>query len=142
MIQIVYCSDAMTEFSPQQLVALLERSRVNNQARGITGMLLYRGGRFLQVLEGEAANVHPLVDRIGRDPRHHRVVLSSETEIDVRDFADWSMGFADLSSRPPDALPGFSHFLESSLSASSFAKHLPQAKRLLLAFKDQVARAA
>lgn len=142
MIQIVYCSEAAEHFSPQQLVALLEKSRANNQGRGLTGMLLYRGGNFLQVLEGDSAVVRALVDRIGQDPRHHRISVLSETQSEVRDFPDWSMGFADLSSLPADGLPGFTHFLESDLSASSFARQLPQAKRLLLAFKNQVAKAA
>lgn len=142
MIQIVYCSEASEDFSPQQLVALLEKSRANNRVRGLSGMLLYRAGRFLQVLEGDATHVRALVARIGKDARHHGIVLLSETQIESREFPDWSMGFADLSAVATDGLPGFTHFLESNLSATSFARQIPAAKRLLLAFKDQAAQAA
>jgi hypothetical protein len=55
LIQLLYSSKATTALSPAELTAILDKSVANNQARQITGLLLYRDGCFLQLLEGEAA---------------------------------------------------------------------------------------
>jgi hypothetical protein len=55
MIQISYLSQASAPMSADQLIALLMQCRTNNAERGLTGMLLYGNGTFLQVLEGEDA---------------------------------------------------------------------------------------
>ncbi|MBA3273301.1 MAG: BLUF domain-containing protein [Chthoniobacterales bacterium] len=67
---LVYASIANEDFSPEQLIDLLATSRRNNDASGITGMLLYKDRRFLQVLEGSEAAVRATYARIKRDPRH------------------------------------------------------------------------
>lgn len=55
MRRILYCSQATHDPTPDELVALLELSRHNNGASGISGMLLYSSQSFLQVLDGESA---------------------------------------------------------------------------------------
>lgn len=74
-------------------------------------MLLYHEGSFLQVLEGAAENVEMLFERIGRDPRHRRVMVLLRRSIDARQFQDWSMGFVDVKSVAA-GLPGYSDFLQ------------------------------
>ena len=54
MHQVVYASAAVEAFSEVQLVQLLARARTNNERLGVTGLLLYDEGSFLQVLEGDA----------------------------------------------------------------------------------------
>ena len=49
---------------------------------------------FLQVLEGPEAAVEACFERIGRDKRHHRIILMIEQEAGARAFPDWRMGFA------------------------------------------------
>jgi hypothetical protein len=73
LIQLLYSSKATTALSPAELTAILDKSVANNQARQITGLLLYRDGCFLQLLEGEAAVVEEAFRRISLDPRHHQV---------------------------------------------------------------------
>ena len=53
MISIAYSSSAAVPFSEGDLLELLTRSRENNTAKGITGLLLFKEGKFLQVLEGD-----------------------------------------------------------------------------------------
>lgn len=50
MINLIYTSSAVELFREDELVELLKTSRDNNRRRGITGMLLYNDGNFLQVL--------------------------------------------------------------------------------------------
>lgn len=93
LITLVYTSTASQPFRETALEHLLTACRDSNSAHGITGMLLYRDGRFIQVLEGPRDTVLALTERIRRDQRHHdmRVLLTSP--IVERSFADWTMGY-------------------------------------------------
>jgi hypothetical protein len=91
--QLVYVSGTRPNWTEAELDRLLTRSRIRNGARGITGMLLYVDGSFVQSLEGPAAVTGPLIDRIRADKRHWHVRCLVDREIAVRDFADWSLGF-------------------------------------------------
>jgi len=78
------------------LKELLARARARNTVVDVTGMLVYRGGIFLQALEGDEAAVGKIFRRIEKDPRHEGVcVLQSELLRGKCIFGEWSMGFAD-----------------------------------------------
>jgi hypothetical protein len=64
MIQVSYISRSSHPMSAAELLSILMSSRENNQASGITGMLLYGNGTFLQVIEGEDAVIDRLVERV------------------------------------------------------------------------------
>lgn len=110
MYQLIYASAAAASFSNEQLLGLLEVSRRNNQKRGLTGLLLYRTGQFLQVLEGQREVVLELYTKILLDPRHRHGRVISEGERPDRDFPDWSMGFRNLL-LGDESPPGFSQLL-------------------------------
>lgn len=93
MIQISYLSKSTRPLAPGDLLALLEQCQKNNAAHGITGVLFYGNGTFLQVVEGEAEDVDRLIANIGRDPRHAEVQLLARKHVEQRDYADWTMGF-------------------------------------------------
>ena len=111
MIQMSYLSQASAPMSADQLLALLMQCRTNNTARGLTGMLLYGNGTFLQVIEGEDAVVDRLVATIEADPRHVGMRRLTRRSIERRQYADWSMGFervTDDGLRQVDGLRDFS----------------------------------
>ncbi len=135
MLQLIYISRASSSLQPQELVELLAQSRNGNDEIGVSGMLLYKDGHFLQVLEGEEAAVRGLAERIARDRRHTNVTFLVETTITVRDFPDWSMGFRE--DKGGIRLAGYNHFFQSDLSLESFAHQPPLAKELLLRFKNE-----
>jgi hypothetical protein len=108
--QIIYTSAAVDEFREVDLAGLLLEARTKNTREGLTGMLLFHEGSFLQVLEGEAANVDRVYERIGRDRRHARVTLLLRHNIEVRQFDDWAMGFVAVK-HIADRLPGYSDYL-------------------------------
>lgn len=136
MFHIAYASSATAEFTKPQLRALLERSREKNHRLAVTGLLLYRGGNFLQVLEGDEPVVRELYDTIRRDPRHKDHYTLFEEAIDAREFPDWSMAFQDLDGGDEGGIPGYSDFLNSAWTAGRQLEAASKARRLLAGFKD------
>jgi hypothetical protein len=121
--------------SDDELLQLLDKSRKNNEKLGITGMLLYKDGDFMQALEGDEAQVHSLSTRIAKDPRHSRVITLLAAPCTKREFPDWSMGFRNLNEVDPREIPGYSTSLNSPLRAESFTKDPGFCRTLLLLFK-------
>lgn len=92
--QLLYISTV----SPNEavdLATILAIARRNNRASGVTGLLLFNGKRFLQVLEGPPEAISATYDRISRDARHRAPVILARKAISEREFGDWSMGFRD-----------------------------------------------
>ena len=130
--QIVYCSAATTAFDEQDLLALLAVARTNNTRLGVTGMLLFHEGSFIQVLEGERETVETLYDRVAQDQRHAGTRVLARGEVEERSFEEWSMGFRHV--RDASALPeGLNSFLTRTV-ASEKAESV--ARKALLAFRE------
>jgi hypothetical protein len=91
--RIIYCSQATTDFSPEELVALLESARDKNAKSGLTGMLLYCSQSFLQMLEGDPSALETTYQRIMADPRHSNLRLLMNVDVSAPLFPDWTMGF-------------------------------------------------
>lgn len=97
MHQIVYTSTATEHLSCADLNELLLGARNRNKTLGVSGMLVFHGGTFLQALEGEKRAVNEVFASILTDPRHRDIeVLHRGPGFDQRVFGDWSMGFADF----------------------------------------------
>ena len=90
---VLYRSQATPAPTEADLQALLEQARTYNAQAQITGLLLYSGGRFVQLVEGPEAVVRSLYARIQADPRHTQVVTVSDGPGPQRWFADWHMAF-------------------------------------------------
>ena len=101
LVRLMYVSRAADSVNQNELVAILKKSKANNVNVGVTGVLCFSAGIFLQVLEGGRSAVSALYNKIANDPRHHDVVLLSYEEIGERSFAGWSMGRANLSRLNP-----------------------------------------
>ena len=108
LVRLVYASRAVAAINQEELVAILHQSMSNNPAAGITGVLCYSEGIFLQALEGGRSAVNQLYNRITADPRHTSVELLCYGEIDERRFAGWSMGQVNMSSLNPALLLKYS----------------------------------
>jgi hypothetical protein len=107
MYHLVYVSYATARLSEAELIELLQKCRVNNKAKDITGMMLYLQERFIQVLEGDYTLVKRVLNRIEKDPRHQKVSVILEGESSERIFKNWSMGFKNLSLADYNELSGF-----------------------------------
>lgn len=108
LVRLIYASRAAQAVHHDTLHTLMKSSRAHNAAAGITGVLIFTDGVFLQLLEGGRNAVSALYNKITRDERHHDVVLLSYDEVAERRFAGWAMGQANLSRLNPGILLKFS----------------------------------
>ena len=97
LVRLMYASRAAESINQDALAAILKKSRQHNPASGVTGVLCFSEGLFLQVLEGGRLAVSQLYNRIANDARHRDVMLLSYEEIGERKFAGWAMGQVNLS---------------------------------------------
>jgi hypothetical protein len=108
LVRLIYASRAAEAITADALLPIMKSSRTKNAAAGITGVLVYSDGVFLQLLEGGRSAVSALYNRIACDARHRDVVLLAYDEVDERRFAGWSMGQANLSRLNPGILLKYS----------------------------------
>ncbi len=135
LVRLMYASRAADSVNQNELVAILKKSKANNPPVGITGVLCFSAGIFLQVLEGGRTPVSALYNKIANDPRHRDVVLLSFEEVDERHFAGWSMGRANLSRLNPALVMKYS---ESAL----LDPYAVSGKMSMALFNEMVASAA
>lgn len=88
--QYLYISTAPT-LPREEVDSILAASARNNPVRGITGLLLFNGRNFLQLLEGEESDVAGLMKTITADPRHSGVSVLDRRNIAARACPDWAM---------------------------------------------------
>lgn len=88
---LTYQSDASSAPSDTELNELVARARLRNQSVGVTGMLLYEDGRFLQTLEGPPMGLSAIWSSIQQDERHQNIELLSEHYVETRLFSDWDL---------------------------------------------------
>lgn len=110
MHRIIYCSQATSDLSGDELIELLDLARTRNDAVGLTGMLLYSSQSFLQVLEGVRQALDATYARIKADSRHTNLRLLADVEVASPLFDGWSMGFEhvddeDLAETSPASPP-------------------------------------
>lgn len=95
MKAILYTSKATSAESnasvPKSLPRILNKARKNNSANNISGLLIFRNGRYLQILEGPAARVEHLFKKIKSDKRHEDVLLINEFAIEKQSFKGTGM---------------------------------------------------
>ena len=95
LVRLLYASRALNP-SPATIEAILAQSRQYNPPSGITGILCYGGGIFLQAIEGGRMPVNELYGHIQRDARHKDVALLHFEEISERRFGGWTMGQVNI----------------------------------------------
>jgi hypothetical protein len=96
LVRLLYCSRAV-DTRPEAVEAILSQSRPHNAACGITGILCYGDGIFLQCIEGGRMQVSALYGSIQHDARHKDVALLHYEEISERRFSGWSLGQVNVS---------------------------------------------
>ncbi len=95
LVRLLYASRAL-DTRPEAIDGILTQSRQYNPTCGITGILCYGGGIFLQAIEGGRMPVNELYGHIQRDKRHSDVALLLYQEITERRFSGWTMGQVNL----------------------------------------------
>lgn len=133
---LVYVSTASEPMNEPDLAALLAQARERNERNDITGMLLYKDRRFIQLLEGHEEHVKKIFDSIKRDDRHHDVQLLWFRYAQYREFPDWTMGFQNIDQIDPSTLKGFTPFLDRDFRYENFLENSTDVHAMLLSFKE------
>ncbi len=129
---LIYVSSAARPMTAPELIELLEQSRDKNARLDITGMLLYKNGNFMQMLEGERDVVHDLYATICADERHFDVYTIVARDVEARSFPDWSMGFSDMNEALPEQ--PFSAYFDNALNSATFRDDADFARRFIVSF--------
>lgn len=137
LISLVYVSVESHPLSEADLVEILKKAREKNSRLGITGMLLYRDGFFIQCLEGEKSAVEELYAVIKLDKRHKNVLTVSQTKIAERTFQDWTMGFSRISNTDLNNLDGYQDYLDKPFDNAFFSEKPSRALVLLEHFRNR-----
>jgi len=97
MKRITYISKLKEKLSFSEIDKLGKIFQKNNQAKNITGTLIYFNHLFFQIIEGNEKDIDTLFNKIKDDHRHEDILaLKSENEINERFFPDWSMKLTNL----------------------------------------------
>lgn len=96
LVRALYVSRAVGPQTGTVTARILAAAQDHNAAHGISGVLCQGQGLYLQVLEGERAEVNRLYASILNDPRHHDVQMLLFEEIGQRRYPDWSMAHVHL----------------------------------------------
>jgi Sensors of blue-light using FAD len=107
IFQLIYVSTAAIEFGTADLIKLLIEARDFNRGHQITGILIFENEKFLQVLEGDMAEVKQLYESICRDGRHDQIEAISSKMLSKREYPNWSMAFADSGALKSSSFRGF-----------------------------------
>lgn len=138
MLSLIYVSSSVREMDAEELLGILKVSRENNVAKDVTGLLLYKGGNFMQALEGPDDVVMALYEKIKKDPRHKDVSIISTEQIQKRQFPAWEMAFTNLDNPEIKNEPGYSQFLHDEFTAEVYRKNPLRAYIMLLTFRDNL----
>jgi len=99
--ELIYTSVSSAQSEKDEVSNILAVSEKNNAVSAITGLLMFDGHRYIQILEGEAESVNHLYDVISKDSRHQELELLHVGGISARSFENWRMAYEAL---PPGLL--------------------------------------
>ncbi len=91
--EVIYVSTMAPTASISIVADIAPKARVANQARDITGLLIFDGMRFCQQLEGRPKEVLSLMERICKDPRHTNIEILHQGPLSERRFRRFSLGY-------------------------------------------------
>lgn len=93
---IIYRSHICEDVPVKALEAMVAAANNKNRQANVTGILLFNGTHFFQLLEGPVEHVSAIYEEICNDPRHHNVVELMRDHGPVRRFGKVGMELFDL----------------------------------------------
>jgi hypothetical protein len=123
LTSLTYTSLARLDLDSSDLEDIHRTALQTNALEGITGLLVFNGTHFLQIIEGAPNVIDDLVQRLRQDPRHSGFEVRDQHAIEARSFPDWSMELVRVSS---------SYFSARDTIAERLPDSVPEAIRLRL----------
>lgn len=96
LLELIYTSLAEPKNQTADVKSILASSERNNSETSITGLLLFDGERYIQILEGRPEDVENLFEVINKDKRHHSLEVLHKGPITGRSFETWRMAYEAL----------------------------------------------
>jgi len=137
MLRVTYLSRESDPLTAKALVDLLEQCKHNNPTLGVTGMLIYANGTFLQTLEGETNTVENLLGKIERDSRHRDFLVIKSEAATERLYENWSMGFERLTEATLHDMPALKSFQLEDFNPEYLSAHPTVVENLLQRHRSQ-----
>ena len=104
---VCYFSTAIKPLNDKQLEAMLKKTRKTNSELGLTGMLIYIEGTFIQMIEGDKDTVEKVYKKISLDNRHKQLIkVISGIWVSAK-FDGWSMGFYSMKPEESQKITGY-----------------------------------
>jgi FAD-dependent sensor of blue light len=123
LTSLTYTSLARFDLQSSDLEDIHRSARELNALDGITGLLMFNGTHFLQIIEGAHDAIEDLLVRLRRDPRHTGLEVRDERKVRSRSFPDWSMELVRVNA---------SYFKARDTIADRLPDTVPEAIRLRL----------
>ena len=112
---LIYTSWARPGIAAGDVDSILASARTNNPLEGITGLLIFNGNAFMQILEGAGSAIDALLERLSTDPRHSNMSIRDSRIIEERTFGSWSMAFLRLDEQRFEGDGAVEHALRKDL---------------------------
>ena len=113
---VAYTSRVRPGLAERDIGNIQEAARHLNALDGISGLLVFDGDRFLQIVEGAESAIDDLVGRLRRDARHYDFEIRDERFVEARSFPDWSMEFIKVNASYRDARGEIASILPEHIS--------------------------
>jgi hypothetical protein len=138
LYELVYTSVARKGVGVAELEHILVTARQRNIEAGVTGLLLFSRGEFVQLLEGLQKDVERIYnDFIALDQKHGAPAIAWTQNIAQRNFAEWSMGFSRCKGLAATT-PGLEGYLAGGLASLDMSGPASTGRKLLLAIYAQI----
>ena len=91
-VELIYCSKAIATLSNEDLGVIINIANTKSRSMGISSVLCFANGHFIQLLEGNGAEVNALYGEISRKTQHSRIQLISFKVAEKDSFATQHFG--------------------------------------------------
>ncbi|MEM9330200.1 MAG: BLUF domain-containing protein [Pseudomonadota bacterium] len=135
LYELVYSSNATHDVENAMLESILTEARQKNTQNDVTGLLVFNGSSFFQLIEGNKKVIEQTFARIKEDRRHHNLSVFHSGEIKSRSFADWAMSYKRIDDA--FAREGWLNWLESQILINN-TSHVQSTGRQILRFVNNL----
>jgi len=135
MIRLLYTSQAVAGLTAERVQEILKSAQRNNAASGLTGVLVHRGGLFMQVLEGPEQAVLRQYVKILDDRRHGDCRILFISPANDRMFEKWSMGMLEADPFEFQEIAALRARRLEAVQAETFSEAMREFVRMLNAAK-------
>jgi len=133
---VLYVSESTAPLTRVELQALNYSCRVANQRSGLTGLMLYSSGNFMQAIEGNPLRVREALERIHRDVRHMNIRTLIDEITGERTFGEWAMGLIEVDALRPIDLDRLSMAMRAAAKAEDGRDKRRHGRIALQLFRD------